>query len=85
MISNEKQIEQLRGAFHGRGIRERVLHRVLLKDAHDFTPSEQRQLTGHPVAQYLSRKYLLLSILKLTTSEILFSFPDQLILLKSSI
>ncbi|MCP9259133.1 hypothetical protein DINM_002101 [Dirofilaria immitis] len=39
MISNGKLMEQLRGAFHGRGIRERVLHRLLIKDNFTFNPS----------------------------------------------
>lgn len=36
VISSEKQIEQLRGALHGRGIRERVLHRIITKDTYEF-------------------------------------------------
>ncbi|KAL4002295.1 Bromodomain family protein [Acanthocheilonema viteae] len=44
MISNGKLMEQLRGAFHGRGIRERVLHRLLIKDNFTFNPSTQLKL-----------------------------------------
>lgn len=32
IVANEKKFEQVKAALHGRGIRERLLHRVLLKD-----------------------------------------------------
>lgn len=52
MISNEKQVEQLRGALHGRGIRERVLHRVLSKD-HNFSQDPPLNFceVEHPLSQ----------------------------------
>ncbi|VDN40503.1 unnamed protein product [Gongylonema pulchrum] len=47
MISNGKLMDQVRSAFHGRGIRERVLHRLLVKDNFTFnaSPHLDRPLT----------------------------------------
>uniref|UniRef100_A0A0N5D0Y7 Bromodomain adjacent to zinc finger domain protein 2B n=1 Tax=Thelazia callipaeda TaxID=103827 RepID=A0A0N5D0Y7_THECL len=45
MISNAKLMEQLRGAFHGRGIRERILHRVLNKDNLTFKPMKLERVS----------------------------------------
>nr|CDP99236.1 Bm7549 [Brugia malayi] len=49
MISNGKLMEQLRGAFHGRGIRERVLHRLLIKDNFTFNPSSHSTIPAEKI------------------------------------
>uniref|UniRef100_A0A915AP95 Bromodomain adjacent to zinc finger domain protein 2B n=2 Tax=Parascaris univalens TaxID=6257 RepID=A0A915AP95_PARUN len=53
VISSEKQIEQLRGALHGRGIRERVLHRIITKDTYEFPHNPPLALspTEHPLTK----------------------------------
>ncbi|OZC11454.1 hypothetical protein X798_01311 [Onchocerca flexuosa] len=70
MISNGKLMEQLRGAFHGRGIRERVLHRVLIKDNFTFNPSSHLKLerVSRPLTNNEINKAMIIRLAALISS-----------------
>ncbi|EJD75925.1 bromodomain containing protein [Loa loa] len=70
MISNGKLMEQLRGAFHGRGIRERVLHRLLIKDNFTFNPSTQLKLerVSRPLTNNEINKAMIIRLAALISS-----------------
>uniref|UniRef100_A0A158R472 Bromodomain adjacent to zinc finger domain protein 2B n=1 Tax=Syphacia muris TaxID=451379 RepID=A0A158R472_9BILA len=55
MIASEKKFEQVKVALHGRGIRERLLHRILLKDTREKNV-QPRWLVFHDIKDPLDRR-----------------------------
>ncbi|VDK83196.1 unnamed protein product, partial [Litomosoides sigmodontis] len=76
MISSGKLMEQLRGAFHGRGIRERVLHRLLIKDNFTFSPSTQLKL--EPVSRPLTNSEINKAMI-IRLSTLISSFEQKVV------
>ncbi|VDM39978.1 unnamed protein product [Toxocara canis] len=76
VVSSEKQVEQLRGALHGRGIRERVLHRVLTKDTYEFPRNPPLSLSS--TERLLSKSQLNLATIARLTA-LMTSFEQKII------